>query len=127
MNTTTEKLFKGPAELAQDVTEAGREIWRAGLGAFARAEKSGRKTFDRLVEKGRKVEKKQFKAIDKTVAQTSKKVQEFSSKAQESVENGMTHMLHRFGLATLDDLEALSRHVEELSKKVDEALASPRV
>ncbi|MEM7052242.1 MAG: phasin family protein [Acidobacteriota bacterium] len=126
MKKVQEHTVKSASELAQDVTETGRSIWLAGLGAVARVEEGGRELFDHLVEKGRKVEKRQFKAIDRTVARTSQKVQEIGDKVQSTVEDGMKGTLHRMGLATLDDVQSLQGHIEALTKKVDEAAAAPR-
>lgn len=106
-------------KLREDLTETGRALWLAGLGAVAEVEREGRGLFDEMVEKGRKVEKAQFKAIDRTLAETSKRVKTLSDRVQHRVEGGFKDTLHRFGLATGDDLKALAGRLDALSKKVD--------
>jgi poly(hydroxyalkanoate) granule-associated protein len=44
------------ARIAQQVSESGREIWLAGLGAFATARQEGNKLFDLLVKEGKGLE-----------------------------------------------------------------------
>ena len=56
---------KAPAsKLTDQVVDSARDIWLAGLGAFAVAQKEsgkvleqGNKLFDKLVEEGSKIEK----------------------------------------------------------------------
>lgn len=112
--------------LRDELTETGRTVWLAGLGAVAQVEQEGRGFFEDLVEKGRKVEKRQFKAIDRTLSETSKRVKDFGDKVQDRVEGGMKDTLHRLGLATGDDLKVLAGRLDNLSQKVDSVAAERR-
>lgn len=112
--------------IREDVTETGRSIWLAGLGAFARAEEGSRNVFDQLVERGREVETRQFKNIDRTVARTSENLKEFGDRVQGSVQDGVAGVLHRVGLPTRDDLDHLSARLNALSQKVDQVTAERR-
>lgn len=103
----------------KDLTTAGRTVWLAGLGALAQVEEEGRELFDDLVERGRKLEVRQFKALDRTVAKSSDTVKEWSDRVQHTVEDGMRGVLHRVGLPSRDDLGRLSTRLDTLSKKVD--------
>jgi poly(hydroxyalkanoate) granule-associated protein len=96
------------------------DLWLAGVGVVARAEEEGRALFEELVEKGRKVEVRQFKAIDRTVARTSERVRELGERVQERVEDGAQGLLHRLGLPTREDFETLSGRIAALAKKVDQ-------
>ena len=98
-------------------------MWLAGIGAVAKFEKEGRELFDSLVERGRKVEKPQFKALDRIVARTSERVGEVSEKVQDQVEQRARRMLHRLGLPTREDLETLSGRLAALSQKIDRVTA----
>jgi poly(hydroxyalkanoate) granule-associated protein len=111
-------------QIRHDLGEAGRNVWLAGMGAVAKVEKEGRDLFDTLVERGRKVEKSQFKALDRTVARTSERVREVSEKVQEQVEERAKEVLHRLGLPTRDDLETLSGRLAALSQKIDRVTAA---
>ena len=100
-------------------TEAGRSIWLAGLGAMAQVEEEGRDLFRELVERGRKVEHGQFQAIDRTVARTSERVQGWTERMQEALEDTLEGVLHRAGLPSQQDLDRLSAQLDTLAKKVD--------
>jgi polyhydroxyalkanoate synthesis regulator phasin len=93
---------------------------------FQRLEKESRQIFDRLVEKGRRVETRQFKAIDRTVARTSERVSELSERLQCRIESGTRGLLERLGLPTRDDLEKLSGRISTLSKSVERIAAERR-
>lgn len=106
-------------QLRNDLSEAGRNVLLAGMGAVAQVEKEGRELFDTLVERGRKMETRQFKALDRTVARTGERMREMSERVQERVEEGAKGVLHRLGLPTRGDLENLSTRLAALSQKID--------
>lgn len=106
-------------KLRKDLTETGRSIWLAGLGAVAQAGEEGRETFDRLVERGKKTEQRQFQTIDRTVARTSETMKDWSERLQENLEDGMRGVLERVGLPTRQDLSRLSSRLDTLTQKVE--------
>lgn len=106
-------------QLAEELTETGRTLWLAGLGAVAQAEEDGRGLFDTLVERGRKVEKQQFKAIDRTLSATGKRVRALGDRVQTRLESGMQSTIERLGLVSRSDLETLAGRLEALDRKVD--------
>jgi poly(hydroxyalkanoate) granule-associated protein len=111
------------AALREELTEAGRSLWLAGLGAVQRVEEEGRGLFDSLVERGRKVEKRQFKTIDRTLAEGTRRVRDLSGRVRSRVEVGVRDALHRLGVATRDDLETLAGRLEALDRKLAQAAA----
>lgn len=121
--TETEVRF---AHLRHEVTEAGRTLWLAGLGAARRAEEEGRGLFDTLVERGRKVEKRQFKAIDRTLAETGRRVRDVSGRVQVRFEDRLRETLNRLGVATREDVQNLAGRLEALDRKVEKAAAERR-
>ena len=104
--------------LRHEVTEAGHTLWLAGLGAARRAEEEGRGLFDTLVERGRKVEKKQFKAIDRRLAETGRRVRDLSGRVQERFEDRLRDTLNRLGVASRADVQDLAGRLEALDRKV---------
>lgn len=124
MTTETRKTLEKDLHLER-LREAGRNVWLAGLGAFARAEEEGRELFDQLVERGRKVETRQFKTLDRTVARTSDRFKDWGDRVQGSVEEGLQVLLHRVGLPSREDLDHLSARLSTLSRKVDQVSARP--
>lgn len=113
-------------KVRRDVTEAGRSIWLAGLGAVAQAGEEGREVFDDLVKRGKKAEHRQFQAIDRTVARTSETMKDWSERLQEGLEDGMRGVLQRVGLPTRQDLSRLSTRLDALTRKVDQLQAERR-
>lgn len=113
-------------KVRKDLTETGRSIWLAGLGAVAQAGEEGREMFDQLVERGRKTEQRQFQSIDRTVARTSETMRDWSERLQESLEDGMRGVLHRVGLPTRQDLSRLSARLDTLTQKVERLQADRR-
>lgn len=111
------------SHLRHEVTEAGRTLWLAGLGAARRAEEEGRGLFDSLVERGRKVEKRQFKAIDRTLAETGRRVRDLSGRAQVRFEDRLRETLNRLGVATREDVQNLAGRLEALNRKVEKVAA----
>lgn len=109
--------------LRQEVTEAGRTLYLAGLGAARRAEEEGRGLFDTLVERGRKVEKRQFKAIDRTLAETGRRVRDLSGRVQVRFEDRLRETLNRLGVATREDVQDLAGRLEALDRKVERIAA----
>lgn len=101
------------------IRETGRNVWLAGLGAFARAEEQGREVFDRWVERGREVETRRFKEIDRTVARTSDQLKEWGDRVQDTMQDNLQGLLHRIGLPSRKDLDRLSSRLSTLSAKVD--------
>lgn len=120
---TTEPSFE---HLRHEVTEAGRTLWLAGLGVARRAEEEGRDLFETLVERGRKVEKKQFKAIDRTLAETGRRVRVLSDRVQVRFEDRLREGLNRLGVATREDVQGLAGRLEALDRKVDKVAAERR-
>jgi poly(hydroxyalkanoate) granule-associated protein len=104
--------------LRGELSDGGRTLWLAGLGAMKRVEEEGRGFFDSLVERGRKVEKRQLKTIDRTLAQTTRRLRDLSGRVQSRVEVGVRDTLHRLGVASRDDLQALAGRLEALDRKV---------
>jgi poly(hydroxyalkanoate) granule-associated protein len=114
------------SELRHEVTEAGRTLWLAGLGAARRAEEEGRDLFETLVERGRKVEKKQFKAIDRTLAETGRRVRDLSDRVQVRFEDRVRDALNRLGMPTREDVQDLAGRLEALDRKVDKVAGERR-
>lgn len=112
--------------LRHELGETGRRVWLAGMGAVAEMEKESRQIFDQLVERGRRVETRQFKAIDRTVARTSERLQELGERLQCRIEDGARGLLVRLGLPTRDDLDKLSGRISTLSKNVERIAAERR-
>ena len=123
------------ADLPEELTERGREIWLAGLGAFSMVEKEGAKLFNGLVKKGTAWEKegrKQLGAAKKKLgkakgkvgdvieeaAAKGSKITDLDDKMLDRVEATVEKVLQRLGVPTHAEVKDLVDKVEHLSEQV---------
>ena len=112
MNNGFEKLFA-----------AGRSLWLAGLGAVAEVEEGGRELFDRMVKRGRPVERRQKRAAKSVAERAQRTARELGQLVQDTVAYESRGMLKRLNVMTVEDVKILSARLETLSKKIDEYAA----
>lgn len=120
--------------------EQANQIWMAGVGALSRAQKEGPKAFENLVREGLEMTSRTRSAAGKALRDTLESVQDaFESRvkdardqASETVEHlermiqiRVHRALHQLGVPTADELNRLTRKVNELNRNV-EALARKR-
>lgn len=106
---------------------AGRSLWLAGLGAVAEVEEEGRELFDRLVKRGRPLEKRQKKAAKSVAERAQRTARELGKLVQDTVAYESRGMLKRLNVMTSEDVKVLSVRLETLSKKIDEYAARREV
>lgn len=123
----------GVADLPNALSERGREIWLAGLGALSRVEEEGEKIFRNLVERGEAFEgrgreqieaalnnlKKQRRGASKTVGTATKTFADAAQSIERTVSDTLTDTLGRIGIPTRGEVEELSGKVGQLSEKLD--------
>jgi len=123
--TTRESISK----ISNNVNEAARDIWLAGLGAFSRAQEEGNKVFESLVKDGQDLEDKTRKDVTDRVksfrGQVESRVdsvkQKYSgqlSKLEKVFEDRVAFVLGRLGVPSSDDIQTLAKRVQALSKEV---------
>lgn len=112
------------------VVESAREIWLAGLGAFAVAQDEGSKMFDKLVKEGGKLENKTRKSANDTaeslkdsvegrVDNVRKQAKNNWDKLEKVFEERVARALSKLGVPTSDEINRLSGQVEKLRRQVD--------
>lgn len=106
--------------LGKEVTDAGRNLWLAGLGVMAELQTEGKKLFDTLVERGAEFDKGQVQRFEKKLGN---RVDAWRDQLEHRVEGAVTGTMKRFGMPTREDLEALSARLETLSSKIDQVTA----
>jgi poly(hydroxyalkanoate) granule-associated protein len=122
-----------------DVRESAHKIWLAGLGALAVAEEEGSKLFKTLVDQGERFEsagKQKLKDAKKDAedasARARKAADETAERARRAAEGAWEQLggafddklakaLHRIGVPTREEINALSRRIEELTRAVERA------
>ena len=120
-----------------EVRDSVHKIWLAGLGALAVAEESGSKLFGDLVQEGERFEARGKQQVDQAVqgaqgavneaASQARRVAEGTRKAAESLlgrtgdslDETVARALAKVGVPTRDEINALSRRVEELTRAVE--------
>ena len=126
--------------LAQTVRDSAQQIWLAGLGAFSKAQEEGGKVFEALVKEGEILHRKTRGIAESKVAEVTGQVSKAASRAQSAAtetwdkfeqvfEDRVARSLHRLGVPTAREVEALTRRIEELSTSVDDlggAKTAPR-
>ncbi len=113
---------KKSKEVQQDVMESVHKVWLAGLGAVAMAEKEGSKFFSGLVEQGQKVEKKGKVEVDKakdTMSGVKTVAESYWDAFGRTLDDQVTAVIHRIGVPTKDEIETLTKKVEDLTVAVD--------
>lgn len=113
-------------DLPFELTERGREIWLAGLGAFSAVEEEGSKVFTNLVERGTQVEEEGKSQLEETYKGLSAQQQEAMKKARETASGleltfyqALARAMESLGVPTRNEVNRLSNKVDQLSTKVD--------
>jgi poly(hydroxyalkanoate) granule-associated protein len=120
-------------QLAEAVRTSAQQIWQAGLGAFAKAQEEGGKVFAKLVKEGTELQKRtQQLAEDKvsdvtgTVVRMADNVSKQAAgsldKLEQVFEDRVSRSLKSLGVPTQQDIQTLTKRVEELSKAVNALL-----
>jgi len=120
-------------DMSQSVLDSSRQIWLAGLGAFARAQAEGTKVFETLVKQGESLESKTRKAASDTAAMArgaaSAKVKEVQKgvggtwdKLEQVFEDRVERALSKLGVYTQNDVQRLVKRVDVLSEAVNELI-----
>src|SRR5436309_15496760 len=106
-------------QLSQAVLDSSRQIWLAGLGAFAKAQQEGVKAFDALVKQGEQVEQRTRKAanekaeeVKSAASQAQARMTGTWDKLEQVFEDRVARALSRLGVYTAADVNKLAARVE---------------
>lgn len=105
--------------MVDTLTKTGKDVFMAGLGIVATIEEQGRQTFETLVEKGKKFEASDKTAISKTLQDARGKMMDFGKRIEDGVTGTTEAVLHRFGMPSHGEVQALITRVEQLTAKVE--------
>ncbi|HEY5321566.1 MAG TPA: phasin family protein [Caldimonas sp.] len=115
--------------LASSVRESAKEIWLAGMGAFAKAQAEGKQVFEALVKEGNSLQKKTQGAAEEKFSEVTSKMtsmaDEVTAKAGQHwdkletiFEERTAKALKKLGVPTAKDVQALMDRVDALSAQV---------
>ena len=116
MAKKSKKLAKkgGDYELVAQIRGSANEIWLAGLGAFADAQKEGGKLFDALVKQGEAIQKRATKTAGQTIADVKVTASKSWDKLEKVIEAAVANALHTLNVPTKKEFDKLSRRVAKL-------------
>jgi poly(hydroxyalkanoate) granule-associated protein len=117
------------SHLAGQVKESAQQIWLAGMGAFAKAQKEGSKVFEALVKEGSSLQKRTQglaeEKINEVTGRMSSMAGDVTSKAGQSwdkleaiFEQRTAKAMNRLGVPTAKDVDALVARVDALAAAV---------
>jgi poly(hydroxyalkanoate) granule-associated protein len=132
MATTSVKRLH-EEQVGGSARDYARQVWLAGLGAFAKAEQEGSKFFEMLVKRGEKVEHQARKRAEQKVEEIKDRMEEMRGRANENwnkleqvFQDRVARALNRLGVPSHDDVEELARQVEELNNSLEELVKAER-
>ena len=105
-----------------ELAETAHRIWLAGLGAVAVAEEEGGRLFKSLVERGEGMEERGRDRVSKAKGAVSEMrgvASSYWETLERTVDQQMTAVLHRIGVPTKEEIEALTRKVESLTSSIE--------
>lgn len=113
----------------RSVMDCTRQIWLAGLGAFAKAQEEGGKLFDSLVKDGAALDAKTRKFtedhademrgnVGSTLDQMRERSQETWSKLEKVFEARVSRAMSHLGVPDRNEVRTLMLRVEELEREV---------
>lgn len=105
-----------------ELKESAQKIWLAGLGALAVAEEEGGRMFNSLVDRGRDWEGRGRERMDEARTRVEHVVDDVEERLDHRVEAAM----RRLGVPSRNDIQELTRRVEELNAKIEEHLGRLR-
>jgi poly(hydroxyalkanoate) granule-associated protein len=115
--------------LVDAVLTSAQQIWVAGLGAFARAQKEGSELFDKLVQEGGELHKltERFTPekgllaggpMSRLAESVGKQASGSWDKLEKVFEDRVSRALRNLGVPAREEVEALAREVAELKAKL---------
>ena len=123
---TDDKRYSPDERLARFIEESAKQIFNAGLGALATAEKEGSKLFEQLSKLGENLEsrtRKTASAAGSTVRGAKHTATETWDKLEEMFELRVARALNSLQIPTARDIAELRDRVDELSRAVDKLAA----
>ncbi len=120
---------KKAKELQNELMDSAHKIWLAGLGALAMAEEEGGKLFKNLIEKGEGFEARGKDQVDKAKGAVSgvKTVAEsYWDTFERTLDEKVTGVIRRLGVPTKDEIESLTKKVEDLTDAIDSMKAAEK-
>ncbi|HSM57714.1 MAG TPA: phasin family protein [Candidatus Sulfomarinibacteraceae bacterium] len=99
--------------------ESTRKVLLAGVGVVALAQDEAEEFVNRLVERGEIAEKDGRKLVKDMMERRREKRSKVRDEMEGELDRRIEEILHRMNVPTKSDIDALSRKITTLTKKVD--------
>ncbi|TCP08028.1 phasin family protein [Caldimonas thermodepolymerans] len=117
------------AEFTGTIRDSAQQIWLAGLGAFSKAQEEGSKVFETLVKEGVTLQRKTQAAAEDKLAEVTRRMSEMAgdwpgkaappwNQLESLFEQRVAKALHKLGLPSREELDALGARIEALTQTV---------
>jgi poly(hydroxyalkanoate) granule-associated protein len=107
-----------PRELPRDLADSVQKMWLAGLGVVTLAQEEGGKLFDTLIEAGKQVEKA-MPSPTAAIKGASDGAEQVWQRLQDMIDTQITGALHRLGVPTKDEIDLLTKRIEQLTESIE--------
>jgi poly(hydroxyalkanoate) granule-associated protein len=118
----------GP-HLASAVRESAQQIWLAGLGAFAKAQEGSGKVYESLMKEGMSIQRKTQAAAEEKITEATSKMANMAGDIQSKAgqhwdklenifEDRVAKALHKLGVPSAKDIDALTARIDALNKSL---------
>lgn len=116
--------------LTATVKDQAQQIWLAGLGAFAKAQEEGGRVFDALVKDGVTLQRKTQAVAEEKLSEATSKMSAMAGgiqtkagyqwdKLETIFEDRVAKALHKLGVPSAKDVDALMARIDALSQSVE--------
>jgi len=105
-------------DLGKAARRSARTIWNAHRAAFETTRHEAGKVLGLAMNESQKLNVRSMNRMDDVVENLAGAADERLSTLEQALQQGMNRVIHRIGLPTAKDVNALSRRVEALSAKV---------
>lgn len=114
----------GESGLVSTIRDSAATIWLAGLGAFAKAQEEGGKLFEALVKEGEAVQARASKSTQEAISDARSRATGTWDKLENVFVERVQRALHSLDVPTKQDIDALSKRVQELTEVAEKLSAS---
>ena len=119
------------------MVDSAQQIWLAGLGAFAKAQKEGSRFFETLVEEGARTQEKtraytqaQFEEAQRKagpwIETARQRTSEAFGKIEQAFDERIARAAQRMQMPTREDMQRLHERLDELTREVRASNPPPR-
>jgi poly(hydroxyalkanoate) granule-associated protein len=115
----------GESQLVTAIRDSANQIWLAGVGAFAKAQKEGSKIFDALVKEGEEVQKQAMKTAENALTEAKESASKSWDQLEKVFQDRVARALHVLNVPSKKDIDTLSHRVQQLTamtKKLSSAM-----